>query len=84
MGKKKAFVLTLGVCTLTVLLGLWIKALRNHADTVPCRVIGGADGPTAIFVSGGFSNPLFYAVGAVLVLLCAVVIFLGLKTRHKI
>ncbi|MCY1713882.1 hypothetical protein [Caproiciproducens galactitolivorans] len=82
MGKKKAFALTLGASALTVLLGLWIKALRNHADTVPYRVIGGADGPTAIFVSGGFSNPLFYAAGAVLVLLCAAVIFFD--SRHKI
>ena len=38
-------------------LGFWVRALTGHTvgNAASVGVIGGADGPTAIFVSGGFS-----------------------------
>ena len=85
MGKKKVFVLTLGVCALTVLPGLWIKALQDRGSSISCGVIGAADGPTSILVSCQTNEQLLYGMGAVLALLFAAVLyFLYLQRKHKI
>ena len=55
-----------------------VKAAKNN-DSMSIGIIGGADGPTAIFVSGGLSTILL-AAGAVC-LTAAIVIFL--KKRKK-
>lgn len=44
-------------------------------------IIGGADGPTAIFVSSTL-NPIWYVVGAVIVIAAVVGFIIWRKKRH--
>ncbi len=51
-----------------------------HFETMGAAVIGGADGPTAIFIASSFDWILFAAAG---VLFVAAVLFVVLKKRKK-
>lgn len=55
-----------------------MKLFRPDAASI--GIIGGADGPTAIFVTGSFARPALIVCGLILI---AVIIFLLIRRGKK-
>ena len=56
--KKPLFWVILGVILTAIIITIIVV---NHFNSVDIGIIGGADGPTSIFVSGKNNNPVFQA-----------------------
>ncbi len=70
-----------GIC-LGALLYAGIKLFVQRQNAAPVAVIGGADGPTAIFVTSRFDSGVFIAM-IVAVIIAAAVSFLVHKRRKQ-
>lgn len=73
--------LWLGLYGVTQILGLWILSQVN-ADAASVGIIGGADGPTAIFVTYGVGIDWDLVIG-ILLLVLGIVGFLRLRKCRK-
>jgi Na+-transporting methylmalonyl-CoA/oxaloacetate decarboxylase beta subunit len=71
--KKQAFAAGIAGCAAAVGLLIW-RFSEHRGDAASVGIIGGADGPTAIFVAdrmNGFLPALVLALAALLAVLCA-------------
>lgn len=66
--KDRVGLILIGVSILALILSL-IEAIRRHlmADLMAVSIIGGADGPTSIYLAGKISWPGIYGIAAVIV-----------------
>ena len=78
MGKK----VLLGVLCLLALVGAALSLLSLMAEQKSVGIIGGADGPTTVWVTGTGSPAALYIVTAVL-LIAATVCYLVYRSRHS-
>lgn len=58
-----------------------LNVLENRSDSVDIGIIGGADGPTSIFIATSVNWPLSIGIGIAIVLI--VVGFIMWKKKHK-
>jgi Na+-transporting methylmalonyl-CoA/oxaloacetate decarboxylase beta subunit len=80
--KNKTAAIVVAVCAMVATLGLVIRHLwEQRGDAVSIGVIGEADGPTALFVSGQRSD-LLAAMGIAAVILIAVLC--AIHSRRKL